>query len=122
MLIDAAKDAMALPNFANVNEVRPYISELAGDAVDICYALGGKEKATAALEEAMLTASVDAVITEEQWAEHVQAKCCAADPGKFGDGKFLEFIRSVDWAKIIQTIMTIIAVIPKSDTSPGPVA
>jgi hypothetical protein len=50
------------------------------------------------------------------------AKCCAENPQKFGDGTFINFLKTVDWAKFAQFIMTIIAVIPKGDTAPGPVA
>jgi hypothetical protein len=45
--------------------------------------------------------------------------CCASENvGKFGDGKFLEFLRTVDWAKVIAIIMQFM---PKSEPAPGPV-
>lgn len=53
--------------------------------------------------------------------DDASGKCCAENPGKFGDGRILDFLRNVDWAKFAQFIMTIIAVIPKSDPAPGPI-
>ena len=50
----------------------------------------------------------------ESEVEHAYASICQAAPGKIGDGSILKFLQSVDWAKLIQTIVTIISVLPKS--------
>jgi hypothetical protein len=119
LLVDAARDFLPMPDFSLATAVRPWTMELAGDAVDIAYTLGGADNALVEFREAVQSAKVSEIITQEQWADHVHAKCCAANPEKFGDGKFLDFIRSVNWAKLIEILMTIIAVIPKNVPANG---
>jgi len=51
-------------------------------------------------------------------------RCCAAEPGKFGDGHIFNFLKTIDWAKFAAFIFTIINMIPKADPvpTPGPIA
>lgn len=43
--------------------------------------------------------------------------------GKFGDGKWIELFKKIDWQQLIATIITIINMIPKTEPAPdaGPV-
>jgi len=45
---------------------------------------------------------------------------CSCDEivGKFGDGKWLEIFKNINWQQLIATIISIINMIPKSDTTP----
>jgi hypothetical protein len=55
-------------------------------------------------------------------ANATDGMCCSSElVGRFGDGKFLEFLKTVDWAKVIAII---IQFMPKAEPAPandGPV-
>ncbi len=76
--------------------------------------LGSREAVEANLKDMSIGVGCDC---DPEIDEHGK-KCCAENPGKFGDGKFFQFLKTIDWAKFATFLFTIINMIPKGDTQP----
>ena len=100
IVLNAISDSFPLPEFSDREAVKTWAGELAGDTVDLVNNLGGRD---AALEKLAGLTTLNSVLEP-----HVETYC-ADKTEAFGDR-----FKNIDWAKLIQLIMTIIALFPKT--------
>ena len=103
-IVKLAMDSWPLPNFKAKAEVDAWLVKLIPDLTKIIYNAGGIEAVRAELAATPV--------------ESFHA-CAFAEAG--GNRPFIDFIRNVDWAKVLEIVNLIIAVIPKQPAD-GPVA
>ena len=107
-VIELAVASQPLPVFSDEAAVAAWIGKLSQGITAIVY-------------DAIHTDAVAAHAVCSAAVPYEAHEVEAAIAGKIGDGTILNFLKSVNWAQLIQTIMTIISVIPKTP-APAPAA
>jgi len=101
-----ATEAIPLPSFSDEAAVEAWLGKLVQGVTKIVYdAIGGAADPHAALL---------AISTETFSAAEVHKAC-----ERIGDGTILNFLKSVNWAQVISTVVAIISLFPKT---PAPAA
>ena len=100
-----AIEAIPLPNFSDEAGVEAWVGKLVQGVTKIVYdVIGGAEDPQAALQ----------ALSRETFSETFAAcevnKACTA----IGDGTILKFLKSVNWAQVISTVVAIIGLFPKT--------
>ena len=105
-LIAVATKAYPPPAFSDEAAVAAWVGSLASACVPVVYDVFQSDTKSLNAEAPPTAAEI----------EKAYNMFCSSTPGysKIGDGKILAWLQSVNWAQLIQTIITIIAVIPKS--------
>ena len=108
-LIAVATDAYPPPAFSDEAAVATWVGKLASACVPVVYDV---------FQSAPQALSGFAAEDPPTAAEIEQAYKCNCDAcggySKLGDGKILAWLQSVNWAQLVQTIVTIISIIPKT--------
>jgi hypothetical protein len=107
-LISLAVSSYPPPAATDEVAMTAYVSNLAGKGTTIVYDIWATEPVAA-----MALAAVPFCDVTDGEIELAYAQCCAGKfgaPGKIGDGKILEWLKSLPWSTIISFI---IAIIPK---------
>jgi hypothetical protein len=100
-----ATETLPLPSFSDEAAVQAWMGKLTQGVTKIVYdAISGAADPHAAL----------LAISTETFAASEVNKACEA----IGDGTILNFLKSVNWAQVISTVVTIISLFPKT---PAPV-
>ena len=108
-LIDLAVCSYPPPKAEDEIAMQAYVSMLAGKTCTIVYDILATE--TNASKQ-LLMASMDGMVTDSE-IEAAYAKVCTGSYGsvsKIGDGKILEWLKTLPWSQIIAII---VALVPK---------
>lgn len=111
-LIAIATKAYPPPAWSDEAAVQVWVGNLVSACVPVAYDLIKSDPATLSAKGEPHAAEI-----EEAY------KSRYADGGyeKIGDGKILAWLQTINWAQLIQTVITIISIIPKAPT-PDPAA
>jgi hypothetical protein len=117
-VIALASESYPFPNFSDPAAVKTWVGTLAQGVTQVVYDAITTDQAPAAhyqaLQQASLGSFSDEEIEDAFAAVKAGGKLAAAPVEKLGDGTILNFLKSIDWAQLIQTVITIIGVIPKA--------
>ena len=104
-VIALAAESYPLPVFSDEPAVTAWVGKLAEGITGIVY---DAIKSDPAAVMGCCYAEAPYTVAE------VDEAAAALPLGKIGDGSIIKFLQSVNWAQLIQTVITIISVIPKT--------
>ncbi len=115
-VIAVATEVYPFPSFSDAAAVSAWVGTLTKGVTQVVYDAITSDPLPATKCAALQQATLGAFSDEEviYAFEAVKAgKAAVGQAGAIGDGTILNFLESVNWAQLIQTVISIINVIPK---------
>lgn len=116
-VIAVATEVYPFPSFSDAAAVSAWVGTLTKGVTQVVYDAITSDPLPAtkcaALQQATLGVFSDEEVIYAFEAAKAAGKAAVGQAGAIGDGTILNFLESVNWAQLIQTVIAIINVIPK---------